>query len=197
MNIQAALVRSILEQWSAYQWTVQGFGFLRTKIADVGRIHVWDRRLAVPLASEVHTHPWPLQSLIISGELTNHSYQELQLQEGQANTYGQLPYRRAELQTGEGGGLVDEPVDVWLGPCRPLLLTPGEEYTQAPAVIHRTSAVDGTVTLIQRPQGPPDERAFTYWPRGTNWVSAEPRPANKSETAETIAYALDVWCTRS
>lgn len=37
MNIQAALVRAVLEKWRAYEWSVQGFGFLRTKIADVGR----------------------------------------------------------------------------------------------------------------------------------------------------------------
>src|ERR1700691_1916546 len=46
IDIQAALVRAILEQWKSYQWTVQGFGFIRTKIADIGRIHVWDSRLA-------------------------------------------------------------------------------------------------------------------------------------------------------
>ena len=68
MNIQSALVRSILERWRAYEWTVQGFGFARTKIADVGRIHVWDSRLAVDLVSTMHTHPWPLRSTIISGE---------------------------------------------------------------------------------------------------------------------------------
>src|SRR5690606_32204815 len=37
VNIQAALVRSILEKYRSYEWTVQGFGFVRTKIANVGR----------------------------------------------------------------------------------------------------------------------------------------------------------------
>jgi hypothetical protein len=60
MNIQSALVLSVLQKWKAYEWTVQGFGFIRTKIQNVGRIHVWDSRLATPLVSTAHNHPWKL-----------------------------------------------------------------------------------------------------------------------------------------
>src|SRR5690348_1365077 len=73
-SIQAALVRSILERWNAYEWTVQGFGMVRTKIANVGRIHVWDSRVRVALVSDIHAHPWELRSTVISGELINQRF---------------------------------------------------------------------------------------------------------------------------
>jgi hypothetical protein len=125
MNIQSALVLSILKQWRSYEWTVQGFGFIRTKLEDVGRI--------------------------------------------------------------------GEPEDVLLSPGEPETYWQGASYEQKPEEIHRTIAQDGTVTLIERPQGPPLEEACVYWPRGTQWVSAEPKPAEEWRVAPVIAYALSRW----
>ena len=188
MNIQAALVQSILQQWRSYEWTVQGFGFARTKIANVGRIHVWDSRLAVPLVSTAHTHPWPLKSTIISGELIN-----LRLQEVDPHVPG-LPYMASAIKTGEGGGLTGEPREVRLLPCDdPEFYRPGNTYLQRPDEIHRTIAQDGTVTLLERPQGPPLEEALTFWPAGTHWVSAEPGKTEEWKLAMVIEYALARW----
>lgn len=186
MGIQAALVRSILEQWRAYTWTIQGFGFIRTKLADVGRIHVWDSRLAVQRVSTVHTHPWRLRSTIISGELINQRF-------GMSADGEFLPYLHSHIKTGEGGGLVGDPEDVRLKSFAPELYGAGSSYQQQPEEIHRTIAQDGTVTLMERPQGPPLEEASVYWPRGTSWVSAEPRPAEAWEIEPVIAYALARW----
>ena len=36
MTITANLVRSVLEKHASYEWTRQGFGFVRTKIGTVG-----------------------------------------------------------------------------------------------------------------------------------------------------------------
>lgn len=188
MNIQAALVQSILQQWRSYEWTVQGFGFARTKIANVGRIHVWDARLAVPLVSTAHTHPWPLHSTIISGELIN-----LRFQEVEPHVPG-VPYMASRIATGEGGGLVGDLREVWLLPVdEPEFYRPGNTYKQRPDEIHRTIAQDGTVTLLERPQGPPLEEALTFWPRGTHWVSAEPGKLEEWKLAMVIEYALARW----
>lgn len=188
MNIQAALVQSILQQWRSYEWTVQGFGFARTKIANVGRIHVWDSRLAVPLVSTAHTHPWPRRSTIISGELIN-----VRFVEAEPHMPG-VPYMASGIATGEGGGLIGEPREVWLLPeSEPEFYMAGCTYEQKPAEIHRTIAQDGTVTLLERPQGPPLEEATTYWPRGTQWVSAEPGKVDQWKLEMVIQYALARW----
>jgi hypothetical protein len=183
--INAALVRSILEKWRSFEWTIQGFGFARTKIQSVGRIHVWDSRLATPLVSTMHTHPWPLRSTVISGEIVNHRFAEA--------TDGGMPYLRSLIATGEGGGLVGEAQSVCIVSRSVEPLASGESYEQHPDEIHRTIAESGTVTLIERPQGPPLEEALVYWPRGTSWFSAEPRTVEQWELEPVIGYALARW----
>lgn len=185
-GIRAVLVRSILEQWRSYEWTVQGFGFIRTKLANVGRIHVWDSSLATPRVSTIHTHPWPLRSTIISGEIINCRFRI-------GGEGADLPYLRSRIATGEGGGLIGEPEAIMLFAGDPESYTAGDTYEQDPIEIHRTIAQDGTVTLLERPQGPPLEEAFTFWPEGTGWVSAEPRTLEQWQIEPVVKYALARW----
>lgn len=182
--IQQALVRSVLEQWEAYEWTVQGFGFARTKLGGVGRIHIWDQRLAVPIVSTTHTHPWPLRSTIISGELVNVRFE--------VGGEGR-PYVRSSIATGEGGGLIGAAEAVFLRAVSTEFYGTGASYEQRPEEIHRTVARDGTVTLLERPQGPPLEKAVVFWPEGTSWVSAEPRAVKHHQLESVIKYALAAW----
>ncbi len=188
MNIQSALVRSILEHWESYEWTVQGFGFIRTKLFDVGRIHVWDSILTVPRVSTLHEHPWPLKSTIISGELINQRFVAVE-----DDYEWHVNYMHSNLATGEGGGLLGDAAPQRLRPLTAEVLTPGMEYAQDPRQIHRSIAQDGTVTLMARPQGPPLQKTSVYWPAGTHWISAEPRPALASEVETVIEYALMRW----
>jgi hypothetical protein len=184
-EIVRALVRNALEHWDALEWTIQGFGFARTKLGSVGRIHVWDSRLAVPLVSTMHTHPWPFRSTVVSGELLNVRF---------AVRDSGLPYLRSKIKTGEGGGLVGGASSVLLKPEPPEFYALGQSYSQDPGEIHRTFARDGTVTLLERPQGPPLEEADVFWPEGTRWVSAEPRPPKfDHEIEQVIDYALAAW----
>jgi hypothetical protein len=189
MNIQSALVRSILEQWRSYTWTVQGLGMLRTKIADVGRIHVWDSRLRVPLVSDIHSHPWDLRSLVVSGELLNQRF-NAETERGAAR---RLPYTAQALQCGEGGGLLEKPYDIWLEALAPEVLFPGDTYTQAMNNLHRSLPQDGTVTLMERQESAEACHAVVCWPRGTQWVSAEPKPAETWQLQPAIDYALARW----
>lgn len=192
MNIQSALVKSILERWEHYEWTIQGFGMARTKIADVGRIHVWDSRLRAPLVSDIHAHPWPLHSTVISGELINQRFDVAPADTEHHS--GHLPYYRSIIKTGEGGGLTGEPEDVLLSLLSTDFLIPGDFYNQAPEEIHRSIPQDGTVTLLERPQGPPLQETSVFWPKGMEWVSAEPRrPSSDYALNPIIALALARW----
>jgi len=192
LNVQAAMVRAILEKHHAYEWTVQGFGFIRTKLADVGRIHVWNSRLAVPKVSTMHTHPWPLKSTIISGELINQRFR-IALHEEQREDEPGMPYLHSRIKTGEGGGLIGDVTPVEIVSLCPEVYIAGQSYEQAPYEIHRSIPQDGTVTLLERPQGPPLEEASVFWPAGTEWVSAEPRVAYPADIRPVIEYALNRW----
>lgn len=185
MNMQSALIKRILEEWRSYQWTVQGFGMVRTKIYDIGRIHVWDSRLRVPLVSDVHAHPWPLRSTIISGELINQRFE--------VTDAGYLTYNCQAIETGEGGGLIGEPEPMLLRSLPPEFYGRGEIYQQLLRELHRSIPQDGTVTLLERPMGDPLQKTVVLWPMGTNWVSAEPRPAKPFEIERAIGYALQRW----
>lgn len=192
MNIESALVLSILKQFRSYQWTRQGFGFIRTKIENVGRIHIWDSRLAVPLVSTMHTHPWPLKSKIISGELINQRFVKKEDRTVPFRLFG-TPMICSAIATGEGGGLIGEPVEIEMFGGAPEFYIPGDVYEQRPEEVHRTIAQDGTITLIERPQGPPLEEAQVFWPRGTKWVSAEPQTISDWELEQTVKHALARW----
>jgi len=198
VNIMAALVQAILERPHSYEWTVQGFGQLRTKLASVGRIHVWDSRLRVPLVSDIHAHPWDLTSTIISGELINQRFTDTSAADYEPADPDDdlppvLPYVHSRIATGEGGGLIGTPSPALLLPHAPEFYRSGQRYRQRGAEIHRSIPIDGTVTLIERQMGEPLQETSVYWPRGTQWVSAEPRPARAEEIDATIKYALDRW----
>jgi hypothetical protein len=197
MNIQTALVMSILERSESFDWTVQGFGMLRTKIKDAGRIHVWDSRLRNALVSDVHAHPWPLTSTIISGELINVRYREVDTNSPQdvalALRHKAMWFRRSLIKTGEGGGLTGESTRVLLRPEPPEIYTAGETYAQQPEEVHRTIPRDGTVTLMERPMGEPLQETVVYWPDGAEWVTAEPCPAMDRQRKMALGLALMLW----
>jgi hypothetical protein len=183
------LVRKILENATAFEWTLQGFGMFRLYLGKVGRIHLWDRRFAVPEVSNVHTHPWDLRSTVISGRLTNLRFGHVG-DEGIRNYYGQ------KLQTGEGGGLKGEPFQAALYTRAREHFGPGDVYQQMASEIHESQPEDGTVTIMERPKGPDfTEHAFVYWDidRGPiGWVSAEPRRATHEQVFRASVLALDV-----
>jgi len=184
-----ALVRTVLSRATDHQWTLQGFGMFRLNLERVGRIHVWDDRFAVPNVSIIHTHPWALRSTIISGVLENVRYGSMVA----APSAGNATHMRQTIATGEGGGLRGIPVAVKLVAAQPEVYGPGMMYEQQGDEIHASFPRRGCVTLLERPKGEPLEHAFVYWPLGTEWVSAEPRPALPGEVRKAIGYALDAW----
>lgn len=199
MNIQSALVLTILERAHVFDWTVQGFGMLRTKIKDVGRIHIWDSRLRTPLVSDVHAHPWPLKSTIISGELINVRYKEIEW-DGEAAQIdavmghsSAMRFCRSAIKTGEGGGLTGPVETVFIRPEPPEVYLPGKVYEQRPDEVHRSMPIDGTITLLERPMGEPLQETTVYWPVGCDWISAEPRPATRDEIKAALRMALARW----
>lgn len=175
-------------------WTMQGFGFLRLRVSESMRLHVWDSRLRQPGVSDIHDHTqWAFTSHVISGSLVNVRYQVCVPACGPSLALKPQPYHMATLKCGIGGGMVSDSVqDVQLLPGEPELYLPGSSYRQEPDEVHRTMPTDGTVTLIEQERREVDT-ARVFWPRGGTWGAAIPRQATRDEVDTVGAFALSIF----
>jgi hypothetical protein len=189
-NLVRYLLKNRLMLPSA-DWTVQGFGFMRLRIDDSTRLHIWDARLREAGVSDIHDHTqWAFTSHILSGQIINVRYQICQETCDNAQRYNQ-----ATLTCGIGGGIHSQPAQVVaLLAGKPELYLPGASYRQEPDEIHRTHAADGTVTLLKQERRKVDT-ARVFWPEGGVWGDAIPRQATKDEIDDVGGFALSVYGT--
>ena len=183
------LVRYLLKNCQAFHeqdWETQGIGFLRLRVGPNTRLHIWDSRLRTPGVSDVHDHTqWAFNSTIISGSLINTRYV--------CNESDVGKWTQATLNCGIGGGMIPGSTKrVELTPSVPEIYGEGDAYTQQPDEIHRTTAMDGTVTLL-RQERKDTGTARVFYPHGSAWGDATPRVANRNEVEEVCAYALSVF----
>lgn len=190
MRLQLKLMAKKLLEQCERGWTIQGLGMMRLYLSRDTRLHVWDSRYAVPNVSQMHTHPWHFNSLVIAGEVRNQRFVE-------GNGGDSSLYYRQKLHCGEGGGLIGEPSIIQL--CTPSgnetveVYREGDTYYQKANEIHVSNPLDGTVTLVTRSVAGNPDHAYVYWRNGDNWVSAEPRPALPGEIADITSKALSTW----
>lgn len=183
------LVQHLLEHPQSAEWTLQGFGMLRCYLRPEVRLHVWDSAFRAPDVSDLHTHPWDFRSLVVAGRVRNYRFVE---SDGTSvESHGAIPRRRQTIRCGEGGGLVGEPVDVFLTEQPTEVFEEGESYVQRAEEIHRSLPEDGTVTIIEREFKDDTEHAFVYF-QG-EWVTAEPRPATDAEVQQILSGSLARW----
>lgn len=182
---EKGLVKKILEKPHGYEWSVQGLGMMRLYLSKEVRLHIWDETLRVPDVSDMHTHPWDFLSLVVCGEITNIRYTP-------SSAVTDCEFRRQEIFCGVGGGLVGEPVNVYLNRSQPEHLGENETYHQVANEIHVSESLRGSITIIERHFGHDEDHAYVYWDAG-EWVSAEPREATSEEIEVVTRYSLDRW----
>lgn len=191
MKIEKELVQEMLEEAlskalddNAKGWTLQGLGMLRLYIDDEVRLHVWNIDYADTNASTLHTHPWHMYSEIVAGKMQNRRF--VYDRDG-------IAYMRQKILCGPGGGLCDEPKEVFLSP-EPLESYPERTYyTQRANEIHESYPMKGTVTVVVREKLADADHAFVFWPDWLRWGSAEPRDATPEEVYTIIENSLDTW----
>lgn len=184
MEATKVLARAILSNAAAYEWSLQGMGMLRLHLPDNVRLHVWDSRYRAPGVSMVHDHlQWGLHSTIVAGRLANRRYKE--------HPQG-MAFMARTLKPGYGYFWKDEAQPTRLVALATDRYGEGQSYSQEPAEIHETDAEDGTVTLMRKTPTE-DESARVFWQAGTEWGSAEPRPATAAEVADITGHALKRW----
>lgn len=184
-DVAASRVAEVLRSPLDYKWTIQGFGMLRTYLdpAEVHRLHIWGPDSAVPDVSVIHDHPWDFDSRIYRGSVTNQRYL-LDAPTGEAVT-------TARIKTGEGGGLVGTSSRrAVLAELPTEFYFPGDSYHMDAPELHESIPSPGAVTIISRRfyTARDDQFATVCW-RGSDWVSAEPRPATQAEITHFVGLA--------
>lgn len=180
MDYTETQVREILAHPESHEWTIQGFGMLRTWLDPEGnnRLHIWDIETAYEnTPSTVHTHPWDFQSRIYFGHLQNQRYTR--------DEYGN-PYKWAEILTGRGGGLISGENTITLSADNPEEYEPGGKYFQYAEEIHESYPAAGTVTVIQR-RFLHNRHATVFWSANSEWATAEPRLATETEVRHFLS----------
>lgn len=179
----------IMEHPLDFAWTTMGFGMIRTYLDPEKRyrLNVWTSKLRTAGVSDIHDHPWDFTSWILCGQIRNVRF--VDHGDGTEAAPGcVLPFQHVTIETGEGGGPVSPVTRRWLEALPMEVYEPGQGYRQERREIHRTMAMDGTVTLNDRSPATPEHTARIYWPTG-DWVNAEPRPATKAEIYTAIEEA--------
>ena len=185
------LTRSLIEEARKdhTKWSLQGMGMLRLHLPDNCRLHIWDSRYRVENVSMIHDHlQWGLESTVVAGSITNIRYYEIT---DETDPDGK-DYMYTILKPGVGCFFKEEPKPIRLDLHTKVTYGPGKSYAQQPRDIHESDPLDGTVTFMRKhPTG--DESARVFWPAGTEWVSAEPRPATKEQVESITEYSLRKW----
>lgn len=175
-----AMVQHVLDNARKYEWSVQGFGMLRTYLPLDMRLNIWSRALRIPNVSLIHNHPWHFDSYIERGSVGNRRFLEIN---------DKPPtHCRAIIKPGLGGGIREPRSPVCLRALATEFYYSGDTYHQDAHEIHLSDPVDGTVTVNARTRIGADE-ATVFWPLHTEWISAEPRPATDEEVDVFIAQA--------
>lgn len=181
-----ALVMQTLTEPRRHEWTLQGFGMLRTYLPDGWRLHVWNDAYQVPGVTLLHDHPWHFESLVIVGCLMNQRYHE-------GDRMQPATHMQRTIKPGIGLQVLedDKPVVLQATGAAETYLE-GEIYAQRADEIHSTRAMPGTVTLVRRTRVGADV-ARSFYPANGQWVSGEPKVATADEVLAICGQSLKTW----
>lgn len=195
-------VLTTLESPHLREWTVQGFGMMRTYFGPdkTWRLNIYHPDLAVPNVSTVHNHPWSFHSWIMAGTLTNRQFHWTKHKPvHMAPDYERM--HGARIMTGiksnvggPGKGGVAPQFEAWVIEHATRSMQAGEHYFMDSTAVHETQYTPFCVSLNRRVIAPGDtgEHADVFWPHDTKWVSAKPRLARTRETRFLTRGALAV-----
>ena len=185
MSMEKALVKEILSHAANFDWSVQGFGMFRLYLGGKAtRLHVWDSRFRAISVSDIHDHPWDFESQIVAGRLVNKRLVE---------TNAEPNFTYSTIQCGAMACTMTPSKYVSLRWETPETYGEGATYKQHHSEIHVSEPLDGTVSIIRRTFGEDTEHARVFWPVGTSWVDAKPRPATVVEVLYMSRQSLELW----
>lgn len=190
------MVRQMLTHPEGHPWSLQGFGMLRCDLMGRDyRLHIWDRRFRTQDVATLHDHPWDLESLVLSGQITNVIYDDLGHKQHDADN----THWRNVIQPGRESAQIQPPMKVKLTERSREVYRAGQGYAQDAADVHDSIYLTGTVTLARRTnrqvEGTSGDKAKVYWPMGglDHWVDARPQKATPKKVRAICDVALAMW----
>ena len=187
--LRELICEDVLRRSDARDWSVQGFGMLRTYLSRRLRLHVWDPRYRVPNVTEIHDHPWHFESTVLFGRMRNVIYKVAYAASSVndatspvTHTLGRIMRGPAPTEPDEERGVVRLVVE------REELIEAGRSYAMRADELHASYPDAGTVTICRRTfaEDRSADHALVCWPVGGKRVSAEPRAATHEEVQDII-----------
>jgi hypothetical protein len=183
------VISVLTTQRGKLKWRAHGIGFIKAYLDEerTQRINIYHDIFKVPNISLHHDHPWELRSTIVAGQLTNTRYEIVER--------GSELYRCGIINCANFRGLEGEVGTVALRARGEEVYGPGSRYRQLPDEIHATTAVNGTVTIMERTDFTPEGTARIFWPDGSEWVDATRaldagEVAARGESSGEVAHAV-------
>lgn len=191
-NELKSMAEFILRNATNYQWSLQGLGMFRLYLPGNARLHLWNQQYAFSGVSGIHDHlQWKsLRSTVIAGWIENTAYAKVPVEDESGVTH-----MMGTFKTDGSGRMVGGAEVVGLKRLGSQMYRAGESYSQLGHVIHYTHPAEGAVTIIHR-EPEKHDLARIFWPAGTEWGSAVPRPATTEEIRAAVAQSLQRWFTK-
>ncbi len=194
-KIRNSLLKLILENATKFEWSIQGLGMFRCYVDYNTRLHVWAEDWRDEAASDMHTHPWNFRSHILKGSAINYWMGEDNLESPDSGQPLEI-YNKRLLHCGENCHFINEAEKVGLFKSFSRKCIAGDTYSMSSSQIHVFEPQeDYTVSLVYRelPKDANPDNAYVYWKEGTEWGSAEPRPATKEEVEKMSKAVLEKY----
>lgn len=194
LQVIRCMVKDVLEHPLDHEWTLQGFGMLRTYFGgDDVRMQVWHHDFEVLGNNSVHDHPWDFTSWILVGVIVNTRFVTVHPQDRGQYT-GLVKGSEVLIKPGTEGELLSEPKTVTLLASEPEHLEEGCSYSQQASELHRTDYLNGTVTINLRRRTRTQDVARSIHLEGEpEWKLFLPRPAHSHEVERFCTTALERW----
>jgi hypothetical protein len=179
VNLDKALVRTILEHPHDHPWRLQETGLLGLWLDDHRefRMHVWapERRTGGPV---IHDHPYDFASRVVVGELTNVRFH----QDPSGTKYLRERYAapHEDRRTTDFVQLAADDVETY---------REGDGYAQLAHELHDSSQAPGTVTLLRCTFREVAELTVCR-PESDPWVSGQARTPTSDELSAITGQAL-------
>lgn len=175
-------------------WTIQGFGMVRFHLDDTYRINIWDLNHRVENVSDIHTHPWDFDSVVVAGDVLNQRFIDV----GYHNVVSKsksikpdwLPVNHMRITPGVHGGGIEDLGLTHLVALKPETVPAGATYSQSADEIHRSLPTHLSITMNERRRVGEDVASVYY--EGTEWVAAKPRAATAGELRKTLTEVFDL-----
>lgn len=173
-------------------WTIQGFGMVRFHLDDQYRINIWDMTYRVHNVSDIHTHPWDFDSVVVAGEVLNQRFIDTgfhkPVTKGELIKLGWLLVGHVRIKPGPLGGSLEDLDPTHLVALKPETVPAGSTYSQRADEIHRSLPKHLSITMNERRRVGEDVADVYY--DGGQWVNAKPRLATAAELRKTLAEVL-------